>query len=487
MSELHDLSAVALRELLQSGDVSPSEVTDHYLARIDAANETLHAFTYLDPQRSREVAASLDMQLLDGKAPSRLSKPLWGLPFADKDLSDRAQVPTTYGSRAFDGYIPSESSPLTEDLDAAGGISVGKTNVPELGFPPYSKNMLPGGYARNPWDAALDPGGSSSGAATAVSARLLPLAPGSDAGGSVRIPALATGLVGLKPTRGRVPGESGVATLAGLAVGGPLARSVEDTALLFDAMVAGPHRYTLRAPVQKGLVDSGSYLDSLASGPGNLKIGWTTWSPWATHYDMNVDAQAMGVFEDALAMAQTFGHEVEEVSHGTYPDFVEAFRAVWMAGAAGLPLPDEALDALEPLTAWLVRTGRTRPASDLPRALAALSAFEAQVIADFAPYDVVFTPGLAQTPRPFDWFNEEDGEASFEQQTQFTPFTAVANVSGLPAIALPLGQGTSEVTGATVPIGFQAIGRGGDELTLLRLGKQYEDEVSWQDRIPSLA
>ena len=138
------------------------------------------------------------------------------------------------------------------------------------------------------------------------------------------------------------------------------------------------------------------------------------------------------------------------------------------------------------MTAWLIRTGRKRPAADLPRALGALSAFEAEIVADFAPYDVVITPGLAMTPRPFDWFDEEDGEASFIQQTQFTPFTAFVNAVGLPAIALPAGMGNSEITGAPVPIGVQAIGRSGDELTLLRLGKQFQDVLRWQERIPPL-
>lgn len=485
--ELWQRSALELRNELSDGSVKPSEVVGAYLQRIEKGNPSLSAFTYVDPQKAMDKAEDQDKEA----PPSRLAKPLWGLPLGDKDLNDRAGVPTTFGSRAFAGYVPDVSSPITVDLDEAGGVFVGKTNVPEFGFPPYSKNTLDSGYAKNPWDPILDPGGSSSGAATAVAARMLPLAPGNDAGGSVRIPALATGLVGLKPSRGRVPGESGFQAPGGMPVGGPIARTIEDTALLFDAMVAGPYRFASRAPSPgsgkiPALPETGSYLDGLAEPVRPLKIGWTTWSAWSTHYEAQVDPQAMRVFESAKKLATTFGHQVDEVPTKVYPTFVDAFREVWMATAAGLPVPEDAMDAVEPLTSWLIETGRKRPAGNLPRALADLAAFEAEIIEDFSEYDVVLTPGLALTPRPFDWFDDEDGEASFAQQTQFTPFTAVANVAGLPAIALPTGVGTSEITGATVPLGVQFMGRPGDELTLLRLGMQYQDALEWQDRLPPL-
>lgn len=480
MSELHELTALELRRRLGRREVSPAQVLAAYTERVEALNPELHALTTTTFEQAEQVARRMD----GSEPPSRVDEPLWGLPFADKDLSDRAGVPTTYGSAAFLNFVPSASSPLTEDLDRAGGICVGKTNVPELGFPAYARNALPQGFARNPWDASLDPGGSSSGAATAVAARMLPVAPGSDAGGSVRIPAAATGLVGLKASRGRVPGESGIGSLAGLGVGGPLARTVQDAALLLDGMLCGPHRSAVRAPEPPYMSRTGSFVDATELPVPRLRVGWNTWSPWATDYEIAVDPQIMQVFEETLQLVAALGHRVEQVEPTPFPAYVESFRAVWMGGAAGLPLPDEALGALEPLTEWLVRTGRGRPAADLPRALGSLGGFEAQIIADYAPYDLVLTPSLAMTPRPPQWFDSRDGERNFVQQCQFTPFTSYVNVAGLPAISLPVGQGTSEFGGAVVPIGVQAIGRAGDEATLLRFGRQLQDELHWQDRVP---
>ena len=483
MTKLFDHSALELRGMLGRGEVTPTELTREYLGRIQDLNPKLHALTTVTEEQALERGDRLDRQ----EPPTRLDAPLWGLPFADKDLSDRAGVPTTYGSAAMTWFIPEVSSPITKDLDRAGGISLGKTNVPEFGFPSYARNALPGGFARNPWDPNLDPGGSSSGAATAVAARMLPLAPGSDAGGSVRIPAAATGLVGLKPARGRVPGESGVDAVAGLPTAGPLARTVLDAALLLDAMCKGPERHALKASPPPYMADTGSFVDAARLPLPRLRIGWNTWSPWATDYPIQVDPQVMKVFEQTLELLVSLGHRVEEVQPTPFPDYVSSFRAVWMSLAASLPVPDELLSALDPLTSWLIVKGRGRAPQDLPRALGSLSAFERQIIADYAPYDVVLTPSLAQTPRPPSWYSEDDGELNFVQQCQYTPFTAYLNVAGLPAISLPVGQGVSEFGGAVVPIGVQAIGRVGDESTLLRLGLQLEEVLNWQDRVPPIA
>ena len=159
-----------------------------------------------------------------------------------------------------------------------------------------------------------------------------------------------------------------------------------------------------------------------------------------------------------------------------------------MASAASLPFPDAALDTLEPLTAWLVRTGRSRPAADLPRALAALKQFESQIIADYLPYDLILTPLLAMTPRPTGWFDAADGERNFMQQCQFTPFTSYVNVAGLPALSMPVGM-SEGVSGSEspLPIGVQAIGRSGQESTLLRFALDMEKHSGWDTRVPPAA
>ncbi len=482
MAELHNLSALEQSELLRSRDLSATELTEHYLERIEQLNPTIRAFTTVSAAAALEKSAAIDSAR---EVPTRHDEPLWGLPFADKDLNDRAGVVTTYGSAVFEDYVPDASSPIVTDMDSAGGVSLGKTNVPEFGFPAYARNRLSQGFARNPWDLTRDPGGSSSGAAAAVAARMLPFAPGNDAGGSVRIPAGACGLVGLKTSRGRIPGESGLNALAGLPVGGPLARSVADAALLLDGMVHGPNRYALRAPQAANMPSSGSFVDALDTPTGPLNIGWNEWSPWATHYDIAVDPQASEALQATLEAAAAMGHTVTRVEPSEAPQYVDAFREIWMASAAALPLPEEMLPAVEPLTSWLVRTGRKRPAANLPRALAQLKSFEAQIIADYAPYDIILTPSLAMTPRPWDWFDEGDGEQNFIQQCQFTPFTSYLNVAGLPAISMPVAM--SRPTGsaeAGLPLGVQAIGRPGDEATLLRFAKAVEEVFDWARRAP---
>ncbi|MFT0846941.1 amidase [Actinomycetaceae bacterium L2_0104] len=516
MSELHELSAVQQRQMLEAGEIQPSELVAHYLDRIEALNPRVHAFTTVTPDAALERAEALERgaamaeprisgasdsslratlphsvsrtgdetieptrSASGAKPPTRLEAPLWGLPFADKDLSDRAGVATGYGSRAFANNVPLSSSPVVEDMDSAGGISLGKTNVPEFGFPAYAENRLPEGHARNPWDTDREPGGSSAGAAVAVAARMLPFAPGNDGGGSVRIPAAACGLVGLKPSRGRVPGASGIDSLGGLAVGGPLARSVADAALLLDGMCHGPDRFALRAP-RPNVPTSGSFLDALDETVGHLRIGWNTWSPWASQYRIEIGHEAEEALDGTIRLSEKLGHSIEHIEPAPFPEYVDAFRAIWMGGAAGMPLPDEMLEHLEPLTGWLIRTGRTRPAGDLPAALATLARFESRIIADYSSYDIVLTPMLSTPPPRFGSFDAADGNRNFIQQCQFTPFTSYVNVAGLPAISLPVAQGS-------LPMAVQTIGRPGDEVTLLRFAAQLEAELRWFERIPPVA
>ena len=197
MFELHHLTAQEQADWLRRGDVSPTELTTHYLERIARLDGELGAFTTVTADAALARAAYVESTLSRALA-------LWGVPLGDKDLSARAGVRTTYGSRLFETFVPTESDEIVTALDDAGAISLGKTNAPEFGLPSYTESLV-APPARNPYDTALGAGGSSGGAVVAVAAGLLPVAPGSDGGGSIRIPAAATGLVGLKPSRGRVP------------------------------------------------------------------------------------------------------------------------------------------------------------------------------------------------------------------------------------------------------------------------------------------
>lgn len=482
MNALHEYSATDLVQMLRTSQCSRTELTQHYLDRIERANPLLRAFVYVDGDRAIERARAFD------DAPDAVNETLLaGLPIADKDLVNRAGVPTSYGSQAMRGFVPDVSDGIVEVLDAHGANSLGKTNTPEFGFASYTENRLSGGAARNPWAAGEfdpaqpqqslthGPGGSSGGAAVAVAAGLLPVAPGSDGGGSVRIPAAACGLVGLKPSRGRIPDASGFELAGQLVVAGPLARTTSDAALLFDAMIAknaqgqATYRYSQMPAATRS--QPRSYLEAVQHPVARpLRIAVNTWTPWSEAFDCDCDPQALAVLQRTAQIAETNGHRVEAFVPPEFPGYAEAFKAVWRASAAALPLSEEQLQSVEPLTAWLVRSGRELPVAQLADALGRLAAFERFIIDQYAPYDLVLTPALAMSPRPLGWYDQHDGERNFVQQCQYTPYTSYVNVAGLPAITIPVAR-------TPQPWGVQAIGRPGDERTLLEFAAQLEQTI----------
>ncbi|SDL03570.1 amidase [Cryobacterium psychrotolerans] len=472
MPQPHELTALDQWQALQRGELRPTELAEHYLARIEALNPSLGAFVTVTAdaalERARHVEANVPR-----------TAPLWGLPFGDKDLQRRAGVPARFGSRLMADFVPEESDDLVRALDAAGGVSLGKTNTPEFGLPSYTESLAEA-PARNPWDVDLGAGGSSGGAAVAVAARMLPFAPGSDGGGSIRIPAAACGLVGLKPSRGRVPAASGIDSLGGLAVAGPIARTVADAALLLDAMITPSgsrpeHHFALRAPGEDGPL-----LAAAVRGEGRFQLGVMTTSAWDDDYEIRLAPEALAALAVAVDGLSALGHGLEQTALSPDASYVPAFRTIWQAGAATIPADGpEQEEQLEPLTRWLLRRGRALGARDLAEALAALSAFERSFIARLSRFDAVLTPALALTPRPLGWYDRADGERNFAQQVQYTPFTSMVNVAGLPAIVLPVMQ-----TAGGLPMGVQLIGRPGGEATLLALGAQLERRLRWQDRVP---
>jgi len=472
MAELHELTALALWQELQSGRVSPRELTEHYLDRIELLNPTLGAFVTVTREAALQRADRVQNELPH-------TAPLWGLPSGDKDLWQRAGVRTGFGSRLFAEFVPDVSDEIVETMDAAGTISLGKTNAPEFGLPAYTESLAES-PARNPWNPELGAGGSSGGAAVAVASGMLPFAPGSDGGGSIRIPAAACGLVGLKPSRGLVPSGSGIASLGGLVVQGPIARTTTDAALLLDGMIAKrdgriDHHYTLRAPYE----DDGPFLGTAVRGEGRFQLGVMTTSAWDDAYDVVVSPEARAALDATVAVLAEIGHGIEETALTPDPTYAPAFRTIWQAGAASIPAEGEALNLLEPLTAWLVGRGRALSARDLGEALTALTAYERSLISQLSTFDAVLTPAMALTPRPVGWFDQEDAERNFEQQVLYTPFTSMLNVSGLPAIVLPVTE-----TDDGLPMGVQLIGRPGGERTLLSLATQLERRIRWNLRYP---
>lgn len=472
MYELHQLTAQEQWHRLRHGDVTPRELAEHHLERIARLDPAVGAFVTVTAEQALDRADAL---LAAGRSPA----PLWGLPLADKDLWDRAGVPTGSGSRLSRGRVATASDEVVRDLDTAGAVSLGKTATPEFGLTGYTESRL-GPPTRTPYDLARGAGGSSGGAAAAVAAGLVPFAPGSDGGGSIRIPASATGLVGLKPSRGRVRSGSGATSLGGLAVVGTLARTVADAAMLLDALVSpdglpvSPHQ-ALSAPPSP----DGAYLGTAVRGEGRFQVGVTTASPWDDTYDVRVDPRVRGVLDDAVRILDELGHGVDEAPMPV-GDYGRLFRTLWQASAAGIPAEtDDELALVEPVTRWLVGRGREIGARELGATLAGLAAHERTVVEAFAPFDAVLTPTLARLPPPVGWYDAEDAERAFEQQCLVSPFTSFVNVAGLPAVSLPVG----EVDG--VPVGVQLVGRPGREDVLLAIGAQLERRLRWQRRHPA--
>ncbi|HWR84905.1 MAG TPA: amidase family protein, partial [Rhodoglobus sp.] len=250
---------------------------------------------------------------------------------------------------------------------------------------------------------------------------------------------------------------------------------VADAALVLDA-IAAPSPFSVGPPSW----DGGAFLNAAVRGEGRFEIGVTTASPWSPAYDLDIEPAADEALQVAIRELTAVGHGLQELDWVPGEEYAPAFRTIWQAGAANLPAEtDEELGRLEPLTRWLVERGRALGARDLAAALQQLAVFERRTIAAFAPVDAVLTPALAMTPRPVGWYDREDGERNFEQQVRYTPWTSFANVSGLPAIVLPVHH-----TADGLPMGVQLIGRPGREDVLLAIGAQLERRLHWQRRHP---
>ncbi|MBF0816855.1 amidase [Microbacterium paludicola] len=451
MTDLHELPLRALAAALRDREVTPVEATAYFLSRIEA-HADLGAFAEVTADAARERAASLG-------TPEADPPDLWGVPLADKDLTARAGVPTRYGSRVHADNVPDRSDPLALVLDDAGAISLGKTSTPEFGLTGFTETRI-GPPARDPWDPANGAGGSSGGAAVAVAAGLLPAAPASDGGGSIRIPAATVGVVGLKPSRGRVPAGSGLDSPGGLAVAGAIGRSADDTAMLLDVLAAGPHPYATRAP------GDGPFSEASRVLPGQLKLGVTTTSPWAETMDIRLDPGQKAALDEAIRVLDGAGHAIEDVPWEP-TGYGEMFMTLWRASAARIAVPDERLGEVEPITAWLIREGRALTADRLLTAYGAATAFERQTITAFGDFDAVLTPALALPPQPIGWFAQDDPERSFARQCEYAPYSSFVNVAGLPAITVP-------VLTDGHPVSVQIIGRPGGEALILHLAAHLE-------------
>jgi amidase len=473
------LDACALAQLVRDGAASPAELVDDAISRIEKLNPELNAVIRPRFDVARREAAG---PLPDG--------PFRGVPIVLKDL-----MCSLAGEQIHEGmrvlkearYVADRDQELARRLRAAGFVVVGRTNTPELGIVPTTE---PDAYGptRNPWDTDRSTGGSSGGSAAAVASGMVPIGHAGDGGGSIRIPASECGLVGLKPSRARVPsGPEWGDVMGGLVCELAVTRSVRDTAAVLDA-VAGPapgDPYAAPTPARP-------FLDEVGADPGRLRIGVqhvAFGATVATHPDC-VDAA-----DEAGALLEALGHIVEptHVAALDSPDFVEAFLLVWSAGVAydvehhwsaklGRAIRQ---DEVEPLTWALVEAGRAASAADFLDARQRLQAVSRQVGEWYEDgFDLLLTPTLAEPPPLLGEFDSpaDNPVHGLLRAAALVPFTPPFNVSGQPAISLPL-----HWNGDGLPIGVQLVAPYGREDVLLRVAGQLEEAAPWEHRRPPVS
>jgi amidase len=386
------------------------------------------------------------------------------------------------GSDLFGDFVPDHDASLVRRLREAGFVIVGKTSMPEMGILPTTEPRR-FGPARNPWNPDRTPGGSSGGSAAAVAAGMVPVAHGNDGGGSIRIPAACCGLVGLKPARGRVS----VGPDAGhsfLVCDGVLTRTIEDTALLLDVLNGPEPGDASWAPPPP----AAGYAALARVDPGHLRIGVTLISPLADATVNPVSGQAV---RDAAALLESLGHHVREIEPpwvglDLLPEFMRSFGPLvsfttWLGGrlAGHEATPDD----VEPLTWMLYEHTCTQDTMKYLTAQHRLEAAARSIVASLSDYDVVLTPTLADRPVRVGELTGlgSDPMVDFRKSGYFTPFTAIVNVTGLPAISLPLYHGEDGL-----PTAVQLIGPPAREEVLLSLARQLEAALPWADRTAPL-
>jgi amidase len=480
-AELGRLDAIAQADLVRRGEVSSVELVDAAIERIEALDPSLNAVVTPLFDRAREEARAL--AAFAGGLAAPAASPFAGVPFLLKDSGAAlAGARQTYGSVAFKDQIATTDSELVRRYRRAGLVVVGKTNTPEFGNHSTTEPVL-FGPTRNPWAPERTVGGSSGGSAAAVASGMVPAAHGTDGAGSLRIPASCAGLVGLKPTRGRSTWAPAGDAMSGLLVAHALTRSVRDSAALLD-VIAGPapgDPYTAPAP-------SRPFAAEVDSDPGRLRIAWSARPP----IDVPVDPACAAAARSTAELLAELGHEVEEAA----PTFdgevlIEPLVRVWAIcnqdderRAARFLGRTPRRDELEVTTWELIEYARRFDAVDLLDALAELAAAARAIAPFFERYDAWVTPTLARLPLPLGILNQSYGGAVewWRFDCGFNPWNPIANVTGQPAISLPLSW-----TDDGLPVGSLITGRFGDEATLFRLASQLERARPWSDRWPPVS
>ncbi|MGE5252368.1 MAG: amidase [Planctomycetaceae bacterium] len=468
--EYGSYDALGLAELVRKKEIKPGELVDAAIERVERLNPTLNAVITPLFDRARKAAA--------GELPRG---PFTGVPYLLKDIGAAlGGVRMAMGTAFLKDFVPDHDSELVSRLKRAGFILVGKTNTPELGILPTTEPRF-GGRTRNPWNLDRTTGGSSGGSAAAVAARIVPAAHANDGGGSIRIPASCCGVFGLKPTRARNPlGPDLGDMFGGLIAEHAVTRSVRDSAAILDA-TSGPDigdPYWAPPPARPFLQEAGA-------DPGKLRVAFTA----AGIPGLKIHPDCTAAVKDAAKLCADLGHRVEEIALPVNRELTtKTFMVLWSAGCAwtidGLALAARKApspDQFEPLTWALYEMGKKQSASAYLLSLTLLQKISRDLARSTREYDVWITPTLAEPPVPLGSFDSppENPLQGLRRAEDFVPFTPICNITGQPAMSVPLFWNQEGL-----PVGTHFIGRFGDEATLFRLAAQLEGARPWAGRRP---
>jgi amidase len=450
--------------MVLKGDVRPREVAEFFIARVEKLNSKLGAFMTVTPERAIADAERIEKM----SEVERRRAPMFGVPYSIKDLNWTKDIKTSMGSKNYENFMPPADDEVVIKMRNAGGILLGKTTTPEFGGRPTTEGGLcpP---ARNPWNLEHTAGGSSGGAGSAVAAGLGALAQGSDGGGSIRIPSACCGVVGIKPSRGRismspVAGEA----WAGFATFGPMARSVRDVATMLDVMhgnvVGDP--YWAPEPIT-------SFKAAVEIPPRHCRIGMISKTSLA-----KVDPETITALESAAKSFEDMGHRVEPVSCDPGGRMRDIVMALICAGVGSVPVTD--VNLVDPVVRELWETGQKMTAAQYIATVTQMHNISREIVQELAPYDAIISP---VTSRPAVRLGTLPSHPSkyLTELPEWIPFTFPYNATGQPAFSVPNGFSKTGL-----PLAMQIVGRQTDEVTIIGLAAQFEKARPWKDKHPPI-
>ncbi|MBI4589913.1 MAG: amidase [Candidatus Rokubacteria bacterium] len=467
VNDLCWLPATELVARIRRKELSPVELTETVLARIERVNPRVNAFCTIPHDLARQAAKIAEAAVLHGEPLG----PLHGVPLSVKDLVFTRGIATTGGSRIFADFVPEEDAVAVERLKAAGAVIVGKTNTPEFGHKGVTDNPL-FGVTRNPWRLDRTAGGSSGGAGAAVAAGLAPLALGTDGGGSIRIPASFCGIYGFKPSFGRIPNAPGFPGWETFSVLGPMTRTVRDAALMLDVLAGPDDRDRHSLPATAG--------SSLAACEEPIP-GWSVaWSPDLGY--ARVDPEVARISEDAAAVFEALGCRVETVATGwENPEEIFAVMAAAETCAAwGDRLPEWG-DRMDPTLIRVLERGRAVTLTEYLKAAQRRREFWAHVQGFLSRFDLLLTPTVAVAPFGGGGFGPREIAGQGVTPLGWMPFTYPFNLTGQPAATVPAG-----FTADGLPVGLQIVGKRHADQAVLAASAAFEAARPWASRRPPL-